>query len=41
MDAALQELGPGIEPANRTLWGTPHPVSVNAKVETALPHRIN
>ena len=35
MDTALQELGLGIEPADRTLWGAPHPVPVNAEAGTA------
>jgi len=35
MDAALQELGSGIEPADCTLWRAPHPVSVNTKAGTA------
>lgn len=35
MDAALQELGSGIESADCTLWRAPHPVSVNTKAGTA------
>ena len=48
MDAALQKLGQGIEPADCSLWRTANPVSVNrkagtirltAKVVPALFHR--
>ena len=34
MDAALQELGPGVKPADRPLWGKVHPVSVKGKAGT-------
>lgn len=35
MDAVLQELGQGIEPADRALWGTTALVPVMAKARTA------
>ena len=34
MDIALQELGSGLKPADRSLWRTFHPVSVNTKAGT-------
>ncbi len=48
MDTTVQELGQGIGPADRSLWRTADPVSVNrkagtirltAKVVPALSHR--
>ena len=46
MDTALQKLGPGIEPADRAVWGTAHPLPVKEKsgtlhlIKTLRPYSI-
>ncbi len=37
MDTTLPELGPGIKPADRPVWGEAYPVSVKEKTGTAHP----
>lgn len=39
MDTALQELGPGVEPADRPLWGKAHPAPVKRKSRDTISYQ--